>query len=269
MNLMLLAAGEGTRLRPLTFEKPKPAIGFLDIPMAYYSLSLMGNTPIDRLVVNTFYLPDQIVQLMKKIENEGYFSELYFSHEVGKIMGSGGGLGEARDFFTDQQDLVMMNGDEVIIPENQNIIHDAIEFHRRQNNLATLLVMEDARVGSQFGGIWVDENYQVLGFGKNRPEKSVKGWHYIGVQILSTDVFATIPRNTESNILYDVLTQHLERVQVYPIACTWFETGNPHDLKLASQSCRDYLNLEKQSYQKQYLQKVVNQFCNHKTISPY
>ena len=45
-------------------------------------------------------------------------------------MGSGGGLGEARSHFVDQGDLVMMNGDEVIIPENQNIINDAVEFHR-------------------------------------------------------------------------------------------------------------------------------------------
>lgn len=269
MNLMLLAAGEGTRLRPLTLEKPKPAIGFLDIPMAYYSLALMGKTPIDRLVVNTFYLPNQIVQLMRQIENENFFKQLCFSHEVGKIMGSGGGLGEARSHFVDQGDLVMMNGDEVIIPENQNIINDAVEFHRRQKNIATLLVMEDSRVGSQFGGIWVDQKNQVLGFGKNRPDKSHKGWHYIGVQILSTEIFSSIPREKESNILYDILTQHLDRVQVYPIQCTWFETGNPHDLQVASQQCREFLNSENKTYQKTYLQQVQTQFAGFKTTSPF
>ncbi len=269
MNLMLLAAGEGTRLRPLTLEKPKPAIGFLEIPMAYYSLALMGNTPIHRLVVNTYYLPDQITKLMKQIENEKYFSELCFSHEAGQIMGSGGGLGQARDFFTDQKDLVMMNGDEVVIPQNQDIIRDAITLHRQNKNLATLLVMEDSRVGSQFGGVWVDENNQVLGFGKTKPDKTQKGWHYIGVQIISTEIFASIPRQKESNILYDVLTQHLDRVQVFPIQCTWFETGNPHDLQVASQQCRDFLHSEPNNYQKKYLEQVQLRFVNFKTKSPY
>lgn len=63
MNVMLLAAGEGTRLRPYTEILPKPAIPFLTIPLAAHALSFLRGFTIDKLVVNTFHLPHKIHEL--------------------------------------------------------------------------------------------------------------------------------------------------------------------------------------------------------------
>ncbi|RYZ68331.1 MAG: mannose-1-phosphate guanyltransferase, partial [Proteobacteria bacterium] len=91
MNVMLLAAGEGTRLRPHTLIRPKPTIPFLNLPLAAYPLSLLEDMRVDRLVVNTFHLPTKVVDLFINL-NHGA-RKLHFSHEINQIMGSGGGLG--------------------------------------------------------------------------------------------------------------------------------------------------------------------------------
>jgi NDP-sugar pyrophosphorylase family protein len=71
MNVMLLAAGEGTRLRPYTLEKPKPCIPFLSVPLAFYSLSLLSEINVHNLVTNVFHLPDQVQNLFLKFQNNG------------------------------------------------------------------------------------------------------------------------------------------------------------------------------------------------------
>ena len=77
MNLMLLAAGEGTRLRPYTLIKPKPAIPLAGIPLAGHSLSFTDHLDIQNLVVNTFHLPSEIHKLFKNLPTRS--KHLYFS----------------------------------------------------------------------------------------------------------------------------------------------------------------------------------------------
>ena len=63
INGILLSAGLGTRLRPYTYDTPKPAIPFLSIPLAVYPLTLLAEFEIQNLVVNTHHLPEKIENL--------------------------------------------------------------------------------------------------------------------------------------------------------------------------------------------------------------
>ncbi|WII72696.1 sugar phosphate nucleotidyltransferase [Bdellovibrio sp. 22V] len=262
MNVMLLAAGEGTRLRPYTTVLPKPAIPFLTVPLAAHSLGFLRGNKINKLVVNTYHLPRKIHELFHRLPHKA--ESLHFSNETDQILGSGGGLNKAREHFIGGGDFILMNADEIILPRDSSILQKAIQHHKQSGALSTIMVMDHPGVGTQFGGVWTDERNQVLGFGKNAFPNAFKAWHFIGVQILSERIFDYLPKEGESNILYDAVTAAIQKgelVQAYPFDCSWFETGNPQDFLEASKKCFTYLNSPQNSFQKDALLATLQDFA--------
>lgn len=257
MNLMLLAAGEGTRLRPYTQICPKPAMPFLNIPLAAHVLGFVSPLPVTRFVVNTFYLPEKIHELFESLTTP---VAPKFSDEK-NLLGSGGGLKAAQKYFDLSQPIVLMNADEIILPKDLDIISKALEHHIKTNALSTLLVMKHPEAGRKFGGVWTKDR-QILGFGKDEIPGADSVWHFIGVQILSPRIFNYLPEG-ESNILYDAVALGLtknEHAEVYPIECDWFETGNPQDYMEAQEACLNFLAADDMSYQKKSLQRSLDLF---------
>jgi mannose-1-phosphate guanylyltransferase len=242
MNVMMLTAGEGTRLRPHTLVMPKPAISFLNVPLYAYSLHFLNEIKVKKIVMNTYHLPSKLKSTVKSFKTP---YPIYFSDED-KLLGSGGGIGNAKAYFQSEGDFILMNGDEVIIPREAGLLKKAIETHKNSKCIATLLVMEHPEVGSKFGGVWVDGTSKVLGFGKQKLEGAAKGLHYIGVAIFSEAIFNYI-KPGESNILYDALTDAIKAghsAQTFNFPCQWFETGNEADFRSATQQCMDMLGLK-------------------------
>lgn len=262
MNVMLLAAGEGTRLRPFTNILPKPAVPFLTVPLAAHALGFLRGVKVRNLVVNTFHLPHKIHELFHTLPHGA--QSLHFSDEHGEILGSGGGLGKARALFVGGGDFIMMNADEVILPKDSDVLQNAIQAHKASGALATLLVIDHPGVGTQFGGVWANPNNRIQGFGKTSFPTSTKAWHFVGVQILSEKIFEYIAPTGSSNILYDAVTAGIakgETVQVFPFEGSWFETGNIKDFLEASKQCIQFLVADQNSFQKDRLQTTLNQFA--------
>jgi mannose-1-phosphate guanylyltransferase len=229
MKGMMLTAGLGTRLRPVTDHYAKPAIPFLGVPLVHYPLALMREIGVDSLVLNTHYKAEQIEKLANELSTTHF--QVTTSHESGAApLGSGGGIAHAREHLTG--DFLISNGDEVILPRRKGVMKDFFFAHQRDQSLATILVMRHPLVGTQFGGVWADIHGKVHGFGKNADAyPGCVGYHYIGLLLLNERVFRYLPEG-ESNILYDALTQAIaagERVNVIVDGFTWFETGNPSD----------------------------------------
>ena len=232
MKAMILAAGLGTRLRPVTEKFAKPAVPFLNIPLLYYSVALLeASGEIDGFVLNSHYLPKQIDDLAATLPNA------IVSHEPGVALGSGGGIWKARPHLEGGGSFFVANGDEVILPHNPRIMSEFIAQHEENDALATILVMEHPLVGTQFGGVWADNEGAVKGFGKDgsafkQPNgQPCKGYHYIGLLLLNDRIFNFLP-DGDSNILYDALAAAIakgEKVEVLVSSFTWFETGNPKD----------------------------------------
>lgn len=239
MNVMMLTAGEGARLRPHTMFWPKPAICFLNVPLFLYPLQFLVPLKIDKIVMNTFHLPEK---LKSRVQSFQYPYPIHFSDEE-NLLGSGGGIGHARSHFQNNGDFILMNGDEVIIPNQMNIMLKAIAKHQASGSIATLLVMDHPDVGTKFGGVWTNPDSTIIGFGKMPLPGAHKGYHYIGITIFSDRILNYI-KSGESNILYDGLTlaiQDGQRAQVVPISCEWFETGNEIDFKSATKQCLESL----------------------------
>ena len=235
MNIFILAAGLGNRLKPLTILQPKPAVPFLNVPMGYFAFRYLHELRPSQLVVNSFHLADQVSTLYRT--NVYWSGRTDISHDGNAILGSAGGLKKAAKFFTSQDTLLMINSDEVFFCSDASFLQRAREQHEKTNSLATLLVTAHPQAGKKFGAIWCDEQKNALHIGKTCESPQLRPWHYIGYVFLHPEVLALIEPDKESNILYDVLIHHLSRVQIFPIDCRWYETGNGPDYLEATKIC--------------------------------
>ena len=240
MKAMILAAGEGVRLRPYTLQLPKPAIPFLGVPLIDYGLNLLGELgPLD-LVINHHHLSDEITKLAQRPQMKNRKVDL--SDERSVLLGSGGGIHHAKAFLQNEENFVVVNGDEVILPHQTGQIKNAYENHVQSGRLATLLVMDHPEVGKKFGGAWCDDSGEVQAFSKT-PVGTLKGLHYIGVIFLSKRIFSYFKNQIqEENLLYETLTLAMakgEQVQAFRLQTEWFETGNAADFLVAASTCID------------------------------
>lgn len=228
VNVLLFAAGLGARLRPATLENPKPVIPLFGIPMGYYLLPYIIELPVDKFVVNTFYLPEKIHECYDRLRHS-----IKFSDETAFIKGSGGGLKQAESILGNQNPILAGNADEVFFTPDSQFLKKALDKHITEKALATLIVMNHPEAGKKFGGIWTESHgsEKVVSIGKEAPTPNARPWHFIGLQILSPEVFSMIETDKELNIFYDVLIHKLptHKVQIFPVEMDWYELGNLTD----------------------------------------
>ncbi len=232
MNLFILAAGLGTRLRPLTYKYPKPCVPFLNVPMGLYQFRFLNDLTLSSCTANSFHLPEQIVNLYSQYNT-------LISAETGKISGSAGGLLKASKYFDMNEDtILMMNADEIFFTADQSFIKKAYQQHISNQNLATLVVTKHPEAGQKFGAIWCDtqNKVQTIMSAKNKPEAALEPYHYIGIIFLNKKILKLIPDNKETNIFYDILIHELKNqsVEIFNLDCSWYETGNPQDYLAAT-----------------------------------
>ena len=231
ISLFVFAAGLGTRLRPATLHNPKPCIPLMQIPLGYYFWPYLEYLKIDQFIANTFYLPEQIKSLYKKIN-----SNFLFSDETDFIKGSAGGLRQADYLLKNTTDTLAVNADEIFFTNEHQFLFNAWNVHQSNDSLATLIVTTHPEAGHKFGAIWINANGFVKHIGKDNPvDPELKPMHFIGLQILNNLIIKDIPKDKETNIFYDVLINYLNdnKVKAYTINCDWYEVGNTNDYHLA------------------------------------
>ena len=134
MNAFILAAGFGTRLRPLTNRVPKPLIPVLNVPAIRYSLALLGEAGIDRAVCNVHHHAEKIRKFLSDTDDVNM--TLVVSEEP-TILGTGGGLKQCEHLLGDDHFLLL----------NSDIVADfdlgaLVEHHRRSGKAGTLVLFE-------------------------------------------------------------------------------------------------------------------------------
>ncbi len=132
---MILAAGYGTRLKPLTDNKPKALIEVQGAPLLEHAINYLKKFNFTDIVVNVHHFADQIIDFLKKKENFGI--NIQISDEREQLLDTGGGLKKAKQFFNNEPFLVY----NVDILSNINL-HDLIKTHKNSNALVTMAVKE-------------------------------------------------------------------------------------------------------------------------------
>lgn len=229
---MILAAGHGRRLRPVTDYQPKPAVPFLNVPLLLYPLHLLQAAGVDEFIINAHRFSEQI-EAVAHTSGATY----KISKEVEAPLESGGGLRQAAPHLEGAGDFLVANGDTVIWPREPDAVGRLLATHRSSGQLGTLMVIRHPRAGRDFGAVWCAPEMQVRTFGRGHGPDGCEAFHYIGVMALSDRIFKFLPTGA-SNIL--LVLQHAlthgEAVGAVPVDATWHETGNEDDFLAATRN---------------------------------
>jgi len=179
VRAFLLAAGKGTRFRPVTERIPKPLFPFLNVPLARAHLVRLRKAGIREAGVNLHHLGGEIRRELE--HGAADLPELRFFEEP-RILGTAGALRNARDFL-DGSDFLVVNADAAIEPDFEKLL----AAHRKSGRPATLLVVEN-REPDHYTPLQA-EGDRIVGFG-GRPEKPLL---YTGICVLSPALLARIP----------------------------------------------------------------------------
>lgn len=198
MKAMILAAGKGTRVQPLTYDIPKPMIPLVRKPVLESIVELLRHHGIDQIVINTSHLAPTIEDYFR--DGAAWGVEIAYSFEgyveAGKIraqaLGSAGGMKRIQDFSGFFEDtFLVLCGDALIDLD----IGAAVAFHRKKGALATI-VMKDvpAEEVCKYGVVQTDRDGQILQFQEKPPaHEAVSTTINTGIYIFEPRIFDHIP----------------------------------------------------------------------------
>jgi NDP-sugar pyrophosphorylase family protein len=181
---LLLAAGLGTRLRPLTQLRAKPAIPVAGEPLARRIVTWLAANGVTDLVVNLHHLPATLTAVLGDGSDLG--ARIRYSWEQPVVLGSAGGPRQALPLL-DRGTFLMINGDTLT-----DVDLTRLAAAHESSAAAVTLSLVPNREPLRYGGVVVDEEGAVAGFVPRGPA-AVGSWHFIGVQIATASVFSGLP----------------------------------------------------------------------------
>src|SRR5579875_1245645 len=190
MRAMVLAAGLGTRLRPLTYAISKPMVPVLDHPVMAHILDLLQAHGIDEVIANLHYFPEPI---------RACFGERIAYSEEPELLGTAGGVRAARDFFAEEPFLVI-SGDALTDID----LSALIACHRAHGGVATLAVkrVTDTR---EYGVVLHDQDGRITGFEeKPDPERARSDLGNCGIYVFEPEIFDYFPESAFADFAHDV-----------------------------------------------------------------
>ena len=221
---MVLAAGFGTRLRPLTDRCAKPAIPLLNRPLIHHSLAMLEGAGIAEIAVNLHYRPETVTRAVRQYQQSSHSkATITFSHEPA-ILGTGGGIGKLRAFFQGRE-IVVCNGKIYFEQE----LGEVLDFHRNRKAWVTMVLIPQ-NAEAPFNPVLLGERERVVGFGLRRQVRDwARAFTFTGVQVLSRRVLELIPRGRSDTVkdIYPRLIADGRPISGFVSDCYWCECSTP------------------------------------------
>ena len=230
MRAMVLAAGLGTRLRPLTNEITKPMVPVLDRPVMAHILDLLDGHGFEQVIANLHYFPDSIKQ---------YFGERLSYRYEEELLGTAGGVRACADFFGDEAFLII-SGDALTDID----LGAFVARHREAGGIGTLAVkkVSDTR---EYGVVLHDREGRITGFQeKPSPEEALSDLGNCGIYIFEPAIFDYFPERPFVDWAQDVfpaLLEHDVPFHIHEVRDYWNDVGSLSELR---QGTFDALNGE-------------------------
>jgi NDP-sugar pyrophosphorylase family protein len=243
MRAMILAAGLGTRLRPLTDDRPKALVEVAGHTLLEITLRRLREFGIREVIVNVHHFADMVLEYLRKNDNFGMRIDIS-REEV--LLDTGGGLKQAAWFFLEKG-----QADEPFLLHNVDVLstidlNRMVQFHRQHRSLATL-AMQD-RETSRY--LLFDEQQQLCGRRTGRdqaPEivrqsKKTQALAFSGVHVISPRLLAKM---NESGV-FSIITSYLrlagegEKILAFRAdGFYWRDLGNPENVAQAAQDVKE------------------------------
>lgn len=222
MKAMILAAGFGTRLFPLTIDRTKPAIPFLGKPLVGYVAEYIAKFGFKEVIVNLHHQPKSVIEALG--DGSDFGVKIHYTLEEPDILGTAGALDNARHLLEDETFLIV-NGK--IITDID--ISKAVETHKKSGAAATMVLKENPKrekftVVETQGGL-------VTGFGgfpssAEEPGPAEAPLMFTGIHILEPEVFEYIQPGVYADIVQVFYRKALadgKRIAAHVATGTWYE----------------------------------------------
>ena len=237
MKAMILAAGKGTRVQPITHTIPKPMIPILQKPVMEFLLELLKEHGFDEVLVNVSHLAEEIENYFR--DGQRFGVQIAYSFEghiedgelIGEALGSAGGLKKIQSFqpFFDDT-FVVLCGDALIDLD----LTDALRRHRVSGALASVVTKQvPADQVSSYGVVASDADGRVLTF-QEKPslEEARSNCINTGIYIFEPEIFAYIPNGVPYDIGSDLFPKLVETgapFHALPMDFEWVDIGKVPD----------------------------------------
>ena len=220
MKAMILAAGLGMRMRPLTEKIPKPLLSVNGAPIIHYTLNFLKKYGITDVVINLHYLADQIKESLGNGSSFGMNIAYSFEPE---ILGTGGGIKKAEGFLSDSA-FVVINSDVFIDVD----LKDVLRFHKERNATATMVLRKDENV-EKYGAIGIDKENRIRQFlNIIKSDEALTRLMFTGIHILEPKVFDYLPeKGCINRLAYPEMIRKGEHVFGYVMDGYWRDLGTP------------------------------------------
>lgn len=236
MKAMILAAGMGTRLQPLTLTKPKALVEVKGIPMLEIVIKRLIKFGFTDIIINIHHFGDQIIEFLRRNDNFGI--SITISDERDLLLDTGGGLLKAKDFFADGKPFLVHNVD-ILTNLDLGLLYEA---HAKNNSLATLAVKDRHTSRS----LLIGADQSLCGWKNHQSGKTIiaKGEEadlhpiaFSAVYVLNPEIFPLISEKGVFSIM-DVFLRlaGMHTIQTYRHDLDfWVDLGRVENLKEAEQ----------------------------------
>lgn len=232
MEAMLFAAGLGTRLRPLTNDRPKALVKVAGRTLLEHNIAALENAGATHIVINVHHFADMMKQTISNINSK---AKLTISDESEMLLDTGGGIKHASQYFTSNKPIVVANVD---ILSNINL-QKMYAQHTENKAIATLAVRN--RNSSRM--LLFNSNNELKGWQNNKTgevkytsnDRDLKQLAFSGIHIISPEIFNYFPtENIFSIIDFYLKLAQTERIVGYQHQQDyWFDAGSPAKIEEA------------------------------------
>ena len=232
---MILAAGLGTRLRPLTDNTPKALIPVRGKPLLYYLIKRLKKAGVNEIIINVHHHASQIIDYVKKND---FDIRIEISFEK-TLLDTGGGLKKSAWFFDDKQPFILHNVDVLSSID----LTKMMKFHEHQNVLATVAVKK-RDTSRHF--LFDSDDYLVGWTSAESGEtilrrdlvNSLQKLSFLGVHVISPEIFRHLPQDK----IFSIINVYLDLAQIPKAICAyhcddafWLDLGKLSNLKSAEE----------------------------------
>lgn len=226
MKAFLLAAGHGTRLKPLTDSVPKCLLPIRGEPLLGLWLDLCRLHGITEVLINTHAHSAAVIEYVRE-NNRGL--KIKISDET-ELLGSAGTLFANREWVRDDPEFWILYAD---VLTNANL-SSMLGYHRRMKQLATMGVYEVSNP-KQCGIVSLDESGVVQDF-VEKPERPASNLAFSGLLVANPDILELLPPTSPADLGFRVLPQLVGRMAAFPIRGYLLDIGTPEKYAYAQQT---------------------------------
>ena len=237
MKAMILAAGKGTRVQPITHTIPKPMIPILQKPVMEFLLELLRQHGFTEVMVNVSHLAEEIENYFR--DGQRFGVEIAYSFEgriedgelIGDALGSAGGLKKIQNFQKFFDDTFVVLCGDALIDLN---LSEAVRKHRQSGALATIITKRVPKEKvSSYGVVVTDDNGRVKAF-QEKPgvEEALSDEINTGIYLFEPEIFEHIPDGVSYDIGSQLFPKLVEKglpFYALPMDFEWVDIGKVPD----------------------------------------